>query len=310
MTTTPSTFGQPSAPTPAPEPEPVVQGRGRTVAIVVTAGVVALGVLGGAAALVLAPGGEDDVPVAAPPAPAAVEPSPEPSAAEVVEPLPVSAVRSRNIFVPLVDNASSSEEGEDEEAADGGSVDVDVTPVTDVTPVSPGGGSTGGGGGIVVTQPVDTEALDALRASEERVAQLEAEIADLQTRLEVAGDDSALENELADVQERYADLLEEAEKLADEIDSVVFVNVFEVDEDDAEALTLTLLVNGEERTVDLDPETDVTDSTTIATTSGGFEITVRYLSYDGEATPETVTLQVGSTTYTVSTGASLSFQLS
>lgn len=303
MTTIPSTFGQPSEPQEAPEPEPVRSSRKRTVVVVATVGVVALGVLGGAAALMLS-GGEDDVLQAAP-APAVVEPQPEPTTSPVaVAPLPVSAVRSRNIFVPLVEVASVDEDAAEEESEAGGD-----TPVQDVGAVTSGPSSgVSTGGGIVVGQPVDTAALDALRASEARVAQLETQIADLQTRLEVAGDDSALERELADLQTRYDELRAAADQLADEVEANVIVNMTDVDDQDPVASTLTVQINGDKRVLDLDPATtDVPDTTVMATARSGSDIPLRYISYDGEATPETVTLLIGSSTYTVSVGASLSF---
>lgn len=86
--------------------EPPPARSNKTVVIAVAAGVVALGVLGGAAALVL---GSSDAgtDVALPPgAVATVEPSVAPSTPEA--PLPTSVVQGRNVFVPLVDPAGDA----------------------------------------------------------------------------------------------------------------------------------------------------------------------------------------------------------
>ena len=107
-----SSFGQspvfgaaPPAVQAAPAEPPPARSN-KTVVIAVAAGVVALGVLGGAAALVL---GSSDAgtDVALPPgAVAAVEPSVAPSTPEA--PLPTSVVQGRNVFLPLVDPAGDA----------------------------------------------------------------------------------------------------------------------------------------------------------------------------------------------------------
>lgn len=117
MINPPSTFGQPEPTAEAPEPEPEQGRRPRTVLVVAAAGVVALAVLGGAAALVLT-GNEDPADLAAPTAPVApVEPSVVPTASAVA-PLPTAAVRGRNVFLPLV--ADESGGGGEADAVDPG----------------------------------------------------------------------------------------------------------------------------------------------------------------------------------------------
>jgi hypothetical protein len=117
-------FGQPPAFGAAPAPvqqAPVAEPpkSGRTVLIAVAAGVVALGVLGGAAALVLS-GGDDTVDTALPPASVEpVEPTTSPTTAPAT-PLPTAAVQGRNVFVPLVEG--------DDAAAGGGDTVADPQP--------------------------------------------------------------------------------------------------------------------------------------------------------------------------------------
>jgi hypothetical protein len=109
MSVQPPAFGQQGAFGAAPEPPastPVVEepakGGGKTVVIAVAAGVVALGVLGGAAALVLTSGaGEDSVEALPPAAVAPVEPSVAPTTAPAT-PLPTAVIKGRNVFAPLV----------------------------------------------------------------------------------------------------------------------------------------------------------------------------------------------------------------
>ena len=91
----------PAASKAPPEEQPPARST-RTVVIAVAAGVVALSVLGGAAALVLGSFETGSSDVALPPsAVSTVEPSAAPSAPP--EPLPTSAVQGRNVFVPLVE---------------------------------------------------------------------------------------------------------------------------------------------------------------------------------------------------------------
>jgi len=102
----PSPFGAPAPPPPAPVDEPSAAKGNKTVVIAVAAGVVALGVLGGAAALVLGTGSSDTVDTALPPAAVStVEPSATPSAPSA--PLPTAAVQGRNVFVPLVEDEAA-----------------------------------------------------------------------------------------------------------------------------------------------------------------------------------------------------------
>ncbi|MGJ7442094.1 hypothetical protein [Aquipuribacter sp. MA13-6] len=307
MINPPSTFGQPEAAAQAPEPEPEPTRKPRTVMIAAVAGVVALGVLGGAAALVLT-SGDDDAMLEAAPAPAVVEPTTEPSVtAEVVAPLPVSAVRSRNIFVPLVEEASEGESaaGEDEGAATEENEDSEDGEDRDDTR-----GSTSGGGGLTQVV-VDQASVEALRASEQQVAELQRQITDLTTRLEAEDDDSALQAKLRDLQEQYELLFKEAQDLKDALDAQqVTVEVVEVDDTDEQAFAMTLLVDDVERVLDLDPATeDVLDTTMLGEPSD--DITIRYLSYLPAEAPEPakVSLEIGSTIYTVAVGSELLFYL-
>lgn len=127
-----STFGQPTGPVPQPVEEPTTtSGNRRTVVLAVTGAVVALGVLGGAAALALTP--EEDAGTLSAPVPAAtptVEPSTEPSA-EPTTPLPTAVVQGRNIFVPLLDAPVESAGGGADEgsvAEGGGTSQLDMPP--------------------------------------------------------------------------------------------------------------------------------------------------------------------------------------
>lgn len=109
-------FGAAQAPAPpAPEIEEPKK-SGRTVVIAVAAGVVALGVLGGAAALVLTGPDGETVDTALPPASQApTEPTSSATSARAT-PLPTAAVQGRNVFLPLVEESV-------EAGADGGGAD-------------------------------------------------------------------------------------------------------------------------------------------------------------------------------------------
>lgn len=102
----PTVFGAP-APPPVPEVEGAPGGSRKSVAITVAAGVVALGVLGGAAFLVMnADEPPPDVALPAVPPQSAI-PSPSPTAVPPT-PLPTAQVQGRNVFVPLVDDVTEA----------------------------------------------------------------------------------------------------------------------------------------------------------------------------------------------------------
>lgn len=108
----PPAFGapvQPSTATAPPVEEPTRSNK--TLLIAVAAGVVALGVLGGATALVLSgeDGATDDLALPASSA-APVEPSIAPTTAASA-PLPTVAVKGRNVFVPLVEPDAAAAAG-------------------------------------------------------------------------------------------------------------------------------------------------------------------------------------------------------
>lgn len=132
----PPAFGSvPAAPAAPPVAVPDEPARGgRTVVIAVAAGVVALGVLGGAAVLVLSGDEPAATDQALAPAPAVVEPS-TPATAEVSTPLPTAAVLGRNIFVPLVAPPAAEGSGEAVPVA-----------VPTSSPVASTPGTTGAGG--------------------------------------------------------------------------------------------------------------------------------------------------------------------
>lgn len=328
MMNPPSTFGQPNEAPQAPEPEPETSNGRRTVIIAVAAGVAALGVLGGAAALVL--GSSSDEPVleagAVPPSQAPVEPSAE-ATLSTSSPLPTSPLRGRNVFVPLVADASDGGAGEPSGDPTGDPAGSGTDDTQDLGGAGGSGGSggsidsdgffggTGGGDDFIapVVLDLDDEAVLAeLEAAEVEIARLESEIDALEQQLAIASDDTAteaLEDDLAALRQEYEDLLAEYEAFANEVDRSVVVNFAEVNGDADPARTLTLLVNGEAEQVDLDPTTSIPESTVLATSSGGFDVVLEYLSHDGASTPETVTVSVGSTVYTVSTGASLVFRV-
>ncbi|MFC3687376.1 hypothetical protein [Aquipuribacter hungaricus] len=301
-----NSFGTPVAapalPAAATE-EPTATGR-RTVVIAVAAGVAALGVLGGAAALVL--GGGSDVELAAVP-PAAVQPVPsvEPSPASTVSaPLPTAAVLGRNVFVPLVDDVGADAAGGD-------------APATDAPTGPPGGTAAGAatGGGSTTTGPAGPQAA----AAEQRVRELQAQIATLTQQLVLAGaGDSALSQQVATLTAEQDALLAENAGLRDVVDrtraelaklrTVEFVSVDPVLPGDP----LQLSVNGAAVTLDLEPAPDggldaVGDSVVLGTTTTGEPVVLTYRSVDDSVQPSTVMVQVGSSTYRVSVGGVLMF---
>lgn len=108
---TQSPFGSPQPPVPEVPVESTDGGRSKVVIIAVASGVLALGVLGGAAALVI--GGGDDVDplvgAAGPGVEATAEPSAEVTGEPVAAPLPTAAVQGRNIFTALIGEGGSGE---------------------------------------------------------------------------------------------------------------------------------------------------------------------------------------------------------
>lgn len=334
MMNPPSTFGQPNEAPQAPEPEPETSNGRRTVIIAVAAGVVALGVLGGAAALVL--GAPSDEPAleagAVTPSQAPVEPSAE-ATLSTSSPLPTSVLRGRNVFIPLIADASDEAGGEpsgdptgdpagsgedtgDPSGSGGGSGSDGSFDGSGGGTINPDGSFSGSGGDDFIAPVVldldDEAVLAELEAAEVEIARLESEIDSLEQQLAVASDDTeyqALEDDLAALRQEYEDLVEDYQELADEINRSIVVNFAEVDGDAHLARTLTVLVNAEAEQLDLDPATDIPDTVVLGTTSGGFEVVMTYLSHDGDADPDTVSLTVGSDAYTVSLGASLLFTI-
>ncbi len=227
MINPPSTFGQPEEAPVASEPEPVTTRSPRTVVVVAVAGVAALAVLGGAAALVLT-SGDAEVETALPASSVApVEPSVAPSTAAAT-PLPTSAVRGRNVFLPLVADAGS--EGEGAEGAGAALPDTSgVQPDPVSTAGSSGSGSSGSGSagsgssgtGVVVLPPEqDPVAEEVLRAAIEEIARLEAEIVDLKDQLDDASDDEGdLVDTIADLESERDGLSRTVDELTGEIEA-------------------------------------------------------------------------------------------
>jgi len=295
-------FGQPALPPPPSAPEaPAASGR-RTVVIAVAAGVVALGVLGGAAALVLSEG--DGVESAAiPPAGVNAGPSVEPSALPSVSaPLPTAVTQGRNVFVPLVPAAGQADAPESDAAQpEIGSSAATALPTTEST-------LTGGAGS-------SSQALDVATAADQRIRELQSQIASLTQQLVVAGgSDAALRQEVTQLQSEYdtllsqnADLISQREKTAAELRQLRVVDFVAVDTT-TPAQTLDVTVNDQPRRLDLNPATtDVTPELLLGRTTAGLDVVLRYIQTDGTQAPPTVTVQVGSSIYRVSIGGSLAF---
>jgi hypothetical protein len=306
MTTIPSPFGSPVE-TPRPvEPEQPATRRPSTLVLAVGAGVVALGILGGAAALVLGPGDE----AAAPAVPAAVPvltPTTEP-VEEPLQPLPTAVSRARNVFVPLIAAAAGEEEaGEDASAgpvgagtAGGGTSATPVTPVTPVTSVGGGGSVVGSTGGTAAVASSSAE----LQVAKDRIALLQTQIAQLQAQLVTASDDSVL-------QQQVAALIAQKDSLNVQVGGLQ-ERVSQYEEADASRLLLevvsadgsTLIVRaaGTDYPVQLGG-----DPVQVSSTSDGVPLTVRYLSFTDVADPgrDEVRLTYVDDTYTVSVGATL-----
>jgi hypothetical protein len=306
MTTIPSPFGSPVE-TPRPvEPEQPSTRRPSTLVLAVGAGVVALGILGGAAALVLGPGDE----AAAPAVPAGVPvvtPTTEP-VEEPLQPLPTAVSRARNVFVPLIAAAAGEEADEDASAgpvdagsAGGGTSATPVTPVAAVT-------SVGGGGGSVVASTGGTGAVSSsaaeLQAAKDRIALLQTQIAKLQAQLVTASDDSVLQQQVATLTAQKDLLNVQVGSLQEQVAGYEATEssrlLLEVVSADSSALTVR--VAGTDYAVQYGG-----DPVQVSSTSDGVPLTVRYLSYSDIADPgrDEIRLTYVDDTYTVSVGATL-----
>lgn len=310
MSQQPSTFGQASNPVRPPIPAPdTTTGRRSVVLLSVAGAVVALGVLGGAAALVL--GGEpDDLgPVAAPVTPV-IEPSVE-AVPEPVTALPTAAVQGRNIFVPLVSDAgqdgaqapdavqdtSGDDPGTSADAPEGTGAGTQTGSSTSTSAGAAGSAalkSRAGTGTSLVVSAVTAE----VSAVQTELAKRDAEIASLRTALTDLN--TLASDEVRQLQERLASV--EAERKTLDVTlaelraelaalpqyDLVFLGVEAGPA--AESYVLTVELNGEELTVDEGETFDRSDR-------GALPDRFTFYSYD--ETTQTVSLGFVSTTYTI-----------
>lgn len=305
-----SSFGQPTPfgtqappPNPAPAEEPAAGRSRKTVAIAVAAGVVALGILGGAAALALG-SGDAVTDQALPPAAVAVLPSASPSAPS--SPLLPEAVQGRNVFVPLV---GTDADGAAEAAAVEGAVPAPAPTAGGTTAATAGGTTTGArsgssGGAAPLPAPTvtvtESTSLTEYRTDTELVRELRLRITELQALLASSDDNEAIEL-LEDQIERLQTLLDVAldrptydfdllvQDVVDPLDA--FTDVVFLLADDTKGAGFT------EYTVSTDPVEP--------TLTFGPEGEFTYLGYD--IGTKLVSFKDASNTYQVTEGTALGF---
>jgi hypothetical protein len=280
-----SAFGAPAPTSSEPAFEEPAKKSGKTVVIAVAAGVVALGVLGGAAALVLTSGG-DTAESALPPAPvASTEPSVAPTT-EPAKPLPTAAVQGRNVFLPLVEEDDAAAAGEGDTVADPQPAVATTAPTTAPT---------------VAPLPLPAPTVTVTASDDELVAGLRAQIATLEALL--ADLDGAAANEIAALQAEIAALqaeLEDAEGGSAYDATVRLVGV----NPDADGALLSLVVNGEDVKLDLDAgDPTFEDSTVIHTTETDVDISLTYVDY--VSATKIVTFTIGSESFQATLGTTL-----
>lgn len=301
MSQQPSTFGQPTGPS-VPPSTPEASGSRRTVVLAVAGAVVALGVLGGVASLVLT--GDDGATTSAP-LPAAAsspEPSVEPSVAPTT-PLPTVAVQGRNIFVPLVGVPVAEEAAAADGAAADGAAAAESSADTSSGESSGSGGATSGIplGTVSSQNRFPVQSSPELVALQQRLDAQDLEIASLRSSV------SSLDAITETVEQAEKARTETEVRLAEvqaKLDGLVFVSVLSIAADG----TLVLDINGTQGPLDGDPETDTSDVVSLQPDDPD-SVTLQYVSVDDASDPRTVKVRVGSTVYTVSTGATLTFQL-
>lgn len=266
-----------------PTIEPPTKKSGKTVVIAVAAGVVALGVLGGAAAMVLTSGDDEPVDSALPPAAAPVEATPSATSVPAT-PLPTAAVQGRNVFVPLVDEGT------------GGAGEATGGPVAAAPTAAP---TTSGSTGAPLPLPAPTVTVTA--SDDELVADLLAQIAALEALLadldgDAASEIAALQAEIAALQAELDDA--EGGTAYDATVRLVGVNP------DADGEVLTLVVNGKDVKVDLDAGDPTFEaSTVIYTTTSDVDLSFTYVDYLAET--KIVTFSIGSESYQATIGTTL-----
>jgi hypothetical protein len=277
-------FGAAAPTTPEPSWEEPAKKSGKTVVIAIAAGVVALGVLGAGAALVLS-NGDETADSALPPAPvASTEPTVAPTT-EPAKPLPTAAVQGRNVFLPLVE--------EDAEAAGEGAVVADPQPAVATT--APTTAPT------VAPLPLPAPTVTVTASDDELVAGLRAQIATLEALL--ADLDGAAADEIAALQAEIAALqaeLEDAEGGSAYDATVRLVGV----NPDADGALLSLMVNGVDVKLDLDAgDPTFEDSTVIHTTETDVDISLTYVDY--VSATKIVTFTIGSESFQATLGTTL-----